>query len=242
MLPCFRNTQTQSLQFGFGSSPRAAGAAGPTRPGPARQAGAEAELPRPGQGEGPAGQRRTPLFPALFANMEPPQCYVWTSADLRGTHPRVRESPARPAPQGRPWGGDGGRSGRRRGKRSTLTGRSGGQRGLTTQGPGSSPVSPGAAPSCCCCCSPLQRCHGPRLALPMVGKWRAGRERRGPGPALPGEGAGGARPHGLRCCCPGLSAPLGSPGLRPSRRSPGEMEQMPILISEPPSDALSKPD
>lgn len=185
MLRCFRNTQTQSLQFGFGSSPRAAGAAGPTRPGPARQAGAEAELPRPGQGEGPAGQRRTPLFPALFANMEPPQCYVWTSAELRGTHPRVRESPARPAPQGRPRGGDGGRSGRRRGRRSTLTGRSGAQRGLTTQGPGSSPVSPGAAPSCCCCCSPLQRCHGPRRALPMVGKWRAGRERRGPGPARP---------------------------------------------------------
>lgn len=189
MLRSFRNTQTQSFQLGFGSSPRAARAAGPTRPGPARPAGAE--LPRPAQGEGPAGQRRALPFPSLLADMERPHCCVWIPGEHTRGFGRARPGPARatepPAGRGRE------KEQAEEGRRSSLTGRSGAQRGLTTQGAGSSLLSPGAAPSCSCCCcrcSPPQRCHGPRARPSHGGKMAGGaREAR----ARPGLARGGSR-------------------------------------------------
>lgn len=170
MLRCFRNTQTQPLGARLWQQPQTRGSRRPTRPVPARPAGAETEPPSQGQGEGPTGQHRTPPFPALWR--------IWS---LLGAVCGSRRSPvpqtrgfgrARPAPRHRAARGAGTGEGAGGGGAGGAV--SPGPAGLRSTGARQERLSPAAA------AAPRRSvAMGPGLALPAAGKWRAGRE--GPG-------------------------------------------------------------
>lgn len=200
MLRCFRNTQAQSPGARRWQQPQGRGSGGPS---PARPAGAEAELPRPGAGGGPGRPAPNTALPALLVDAEPPQCRVWIRAEPRATDPglgRAGPAPRRSEGRGRERAEEG-RAGRsHRPKRGTAAPRSTG---------------------------PAERCRREQLPPPAAAAAPRPGVAMGAGLALPaeenggrgGRGAGPAPLHGLRCSCPRLSAPSGSPGLQPSRRN-----------------------